>query len=139
MTSFQMYGGPPSSLTPPSKPSDPGDGFISSLSSSNDPKRQIKYAVNKHPHKEALAAIDKALYAYYTNGIPGHNDLIINIPGHDLLSDDILEREENWVTPGIYDGKTAPQIQQCCTMFPSQHAWNGESKTFENYIFHVNG
>jgi hypothetical protein len=51
--------------------------------------RPIKHAVNAHPHRDASAVIDKALYAYYADGIPGHDDPIINMPGHDILPDEI--------------------------------------------------
>jgi hypothetical protein len=115
-----------------------GESSPSSVDSATAEIRRIKKATRAIPHRDASAAIDCALYAYHTNGISGHDDPVVTISGRDILPDRIPGREENWITRGVYESKmpTRPNRRQ---MFPAQHQWNGEPKTFDNYAFNLSG
>jgi hypothetical protein len=135
-TSFQLEGHM-STLTGPSYHSS-GGSSPSSGNSANAEIHRIKKATRAIPHRYASAAIDCALYAYHTDGIPGHDDPAVPIPGRDILPDLIPGRADNWITRGVYESKM-PNRPNRLQMFPAQHQWNGEPKTFDNYAFNLSG
>jgi hypothetical protein len=69
-------------------------------------------------------------------GISGHDDPAVPIPGQDFLPDDIKGRKEGWIDCKIYDGKADIQPKRRGRL-PFHHQWNGATKMFENYMFHV--
>jgi hypothetical protein len=115
-----------------------GGSSPSSGDSDNAEIRRIKKATRAILHRNASAAIDRALYAYHTGGVTGPDDPAVPIPGHNILPARVPGRAENWITRGVYKSKadTRPNRRQ---MFPAQHQWNGEPKTFEHYSFKLSG
>jgi hypothetical protein len=108
-----------STLTGPSYHSS-GGSSPSSGDSANDEIRRIKKATREFPRRNESAAINRALYAYHIDGITGPNDPEAPIPVHDILTDRVPGRDENWITCGMYESKmpTRPNRHQ---MFPAQH------------------
>jgi hypothetical protein len=63
--------------------------------SDNAEIRRIKKATRAIPHRDTSDAVDRALYAYYTGVIPGHDDPAAPIPRHDVLPNRVKERAAN--------------------------------------------
>jgi hypothetical protein len=60
--------------------------------------QRIKQATQAISHRDDATAIDRAMYTYHTDGVPGRDDPAVPIPGNDILPDHIPGRAKNWMS-----------------------------------------